>query len=286
MRKTFGAVFNEHVEAKQSAWRNQVHHDQWAATLDTYCASIRDLPVESIDTIAVLGVLKPLWVSIPSTARRVRGRIENVLDYATAHNWRTGANPARWRGHLQSILPTRQKLEQAHHRALPYQQIAALMARLREKNFVTNRALQLTILCATRTSETLGARFEEFDLDAALWVIPARRTKTGATHQIPLSKAALAIVRHAAEMRTGDFLFPGRFERCDTEFLEELTRIAFAEDSHPNGFGYTLWQLQTFAQIFLQPKWRRGKRLPEVNEEDAHLILDLHAKMVAIGAAI
>jgi len=147
-RKTFGAVLNEYVEAKQSAWRNQVHRDQWAATLDTYCASIRDLPVESIDTIAVLGVLKPIWASVPSTARRVRGRIENVLDYAAAHNWRTGENPARWRGHLQSILPARQKLEQAHHRALPYQQIAALMARLREKDFVTNRALQLTILCA------------------------------------------------------------------------------------------------------------------------------------------
>jgi integrase len=212
-----------------------VHRDQWASTLDAYCASIRDVPIDSVDTIAVLGVLKPIWATIPSTARRVRGRIENVLDFAAAHKWRAGENPARWRGHLQSILPTRQKLEQAHHRALPYQQIPALMARLREKDFATNRALQFTVLCATRTSETLGARFEEFDLDAALWTVPATRTKTGGTHRIPLSEPALAIVRHAAEIRRSDFVFPGRRAEqplSRTVMITELRRLGVASTAH------------------------------------------------------
>jgi integrase len=204
---TFGDVADRVVEAMRPQWRSAKHAKQWAGTLTDYAASLRKMPVEEVDTEAVLSVLRPLWNSRHVTATRVRSRIERVLDAAKARGLRSGENPARWRGHLDQLLPRRQKIERAHHPAMPYADVPAFMARLREIEGTTARALEFAILTGARTGEVLGARQSELDLDAALWTVPAPRTKGGREHAVPLSPRAVEIVR---QMPEGEFVFPGR----------------------------------------------------------------------------
>jgi integrase len=177
-------------------------------TLETYCEPIRDLPVDAIDTSAVLAVLKPIWMKIPETASRLRGRIEAVLDYAKAHGLRSGENPATWRGHL--ILPKRAKLSRGHHAAMPYSDVPEFIGNLRARESVPALALEFLILTAARTGEVLGARWNEVDLASEVWTIPANRMKAGVEHRVPLSGRALALLAGMAEMRHGEFVFPGQ----------------------------------------------------------------------------
>src|SRR5262249_29426700 len=150
------------------------------------------LDIEAIDTEAVLKVLEPIWSAILETASRVRGRMETVLDFAG----RSTANPARWKGHLEHKLPKRNRTRTVRHLpALPYTEIGAFMAELRAVDSIAAKALELTILCATRTGETMGARWAEFDLAARLWTIPAGRTKRDREHRVPLSDAAVAVLK-------------------------------------------------------------------------------------------
>ena len=158
----------------------------------------------------MLGVLQPLWQRIPETASRLRGRIEAVLDYAKANGLRTGENPASWRGHLALILPKRQKLSRLHHAAMPYADIPAFIGKLREIESIHALALEFLVLTAARSGEVLGARWDEIDIAAKIWVIPASRMKAAKEHRIPLPSRALAIVERMAEIRTGDPVFPGR----------------------------------------------------------------------------
>lgn len=210
-KPTFGEIADAFVQDKGAEWRNDKHKAQWSMTLTTYCETIRNRPVDEIDTDAVLEVLRPIWQEKPETASRLRGRIEAVLDAARAkgHIPRNEANPARWRGHLDKLLAKRQKLTRGHHAAMPYEQVPAFIGRLRERAATAALALEFVILTATRSGEMRGARWSEFDLDKKVWVLPANRMKAGREHRIPLSARPLAIVKALAEAKTGDFVFPG-----------------------------------------------------------------------------
>jgi integrase len=167
-RRTFGEVADAYV-AMRPSWRNAKHAAQWAMTLTKYAAPIRPQMVETISTRDILEVLQPLWQRTPETAERFRGRIENVLDAAKAKGLRTGENPARWRGHLDQLLPKRQRLSRGHHVALPYAEMPAFMADLRRREAMAARALEFAILTAARSGEVLGATWAEIDLEAAVW---------------------------------------------------------------------------------------------------------------------
>jgi integrase len=206
------------MAAHQGGWRNPKHAAQWPATLGTYVYPVMgDLPVDAIDTALVMKVLEPIWQTKPETASRVRGRIEAVLDWAKAADYRNGENPARWRGHLQNLLmkpssaakaARRSKGRSEHHAALPYREIGAFIAELRQQEGVAARALEFAILTAGRTNEVLGARWEEFT-DERIWTVPAERMKGAKEHRVPLSRPALAIVKKMEQSRDGDFVFPG-----------------------------------------------------------------------------
>jgi hypothetical protein len=163
---TFKAAAESYVEAHGSGWRNAKHRAQWTSTLETYAhPHMGDLPVSEVSTAQVMAALQPIWTQKPETASRVRGRIEAVLDYAKAREWRTGENPARWRGHVANMLPARSKVAKAqHHPALPWTKIGTFMAALRDRDATAARALEFTILTAARTGEVLGARWAEIDL--------------------------------------------------------------------------------------------------------------------------
>jgi integrase len=209
---TFGKMADDYVEAHKGGWRNEKHAAQWTMTLETYCEPIRKLPVDRIDTDAVLSVLKPIWGRAPETASRLRGRIEAVLDAAKAkgHIGRNEANPAQWRGHLDKLLPKPGKLARGHHAAMPYSDVPKFIAELREREATAARGLEFCILTATRTSEALEARWREIDLDAKVWTLPAGRTKAGREHRIPLSERALEILREMEKGKSGKFVFPGQ----------------------------------------------------------------------------
>lgn len=212
---TFSEVAEAYIQAHEPSWRNDKHRQQWRNTLDTYAAPVLGkVPVASVDVGAVMRVLEPIWREKTETASRLRGRIESVLDYATARGWRTGDNPARWRGHLDNLLPNRSKVASVeHHAALPWQQIGAFMADLAKQVGASALALRFLILTATRTNETLGARWSEIGLTAKVWTVPATRMKANREHRVPLSDAALAVLTDAATMRisgaAGAFVFPG-----------------------------------------------------------------------------
>jgi integrase len=232
-RKTFGQCAAELIKSKSSEWRSAIHAGQWRTTLDAYCESVLATPVDAIDTQAVLGVLQPIWGRIPETASRLRGRIEAILDYAKAHGLRTGENPAAWRGHLALILPKRQKLSRGHHAAMPYAEVPAFIGKLREVESIPALALEFLILTAARSGEVLGARWDEIDFGAQVWVIPASRMKAGREHRIPLSARATVILEQMASIRTGDLLFPGQRRRRP---LSGVTLASLAPGATIHGF--------------------------------------------------
>jgi integrase len=208
---TFDQCSAAYIAAHETGWRNAKHRQQWTNTLKAYVSPVvGKLPVQAVDTGLVLKALEPIWRSKPETASRLRGRIEAILDWAKVREFRSGENPARWRGHLDHLLPAKSKVRQVkHHAALPYGQIGAFMAGLRDQPGGAARAFEFLILSATRSGETLGAIWNEFDLAARLWTIPAGRMKAGREHRVPLSAAALAVIEGVREVRQGDFVFPG-----------------------------------------------------------------------------
>ncbi len=227
---TFGQIADAYLETHESAWRSSKSAQAWTMTLTTYCAAIRSTPVDKIDTAAVLGVLRPLWSRAPETGSRLRGRIECVLDAARAlgHIDADKANPARWKGHLDKLLPspkkigkigkTGERVARGHHASMPYADVPAFMTRLREVDTTSALALEFLILTCTRTGETLGAKWGEVDEAAALWTVPAERVKIGKDHAIPLSDSALAVLkearRRAKREPTGDsYVFPSHLPK-------------------------------------------------------------------------
>ena len=207
---TFGGMADEVIAAKQAEWKNQKHRDQWVMTLRDYAAPLRPRPVNEINTDDVLAVLRPLWASRPETAARLRGRIEHVLDAARAKGFREGVNPALWRGHLDKLLTKQSKVERGHHAAMPYARVPAFLAKVRERDAVAALAIEFTVLTAARTGEVLGAVWDEIDLDQKVWTIPAARMKAGRQHRVPLSAAAVTILKKIQKIRVGNYVFPSR----------------------------------------------------------------------------
>lgn len=206
---TFGESADAYVEAMRPSWRNAKHAAQWTMTLTKYAQPIRAKSVDEIATKDVLKVLQPLWQRTPETAERLRGRIENVLDAAKARGHRSGENPARWRGHLDQLLPKRQRLSRGHHKALAYEELPAFVADLLDRDAVAARALEFLILTAARSGEVLGAQADEVDLEKKVWTIPAARMKAGREHRVPLSPRAIEIVEAMEALGRGPYLFPG-----------------------------------------------------------------------------
>ena len=210
--RPFAEVMAAYLEAHRAGWRSEKHAREWQTTLEQHAARLLPLSVTAIDTSAVLAVLRPIWGEKTETASRLRGRIEAVLDYATARGWRVGENPARWRGHLAKLLPPRSKVAAVeHHPAVPWRDIGRVMARLSESQGTGARCLQFLILTAARSGEARGARWNEIDLAGGLWVIPGERMKAGKPHRIPLSEPALAILREMLPLkrRPDGLVFPG-----------------------------------------------------------------------------
>ncbi|MEH2565035.1 tyrosine-type recombinase/integrase [Bradyrhizobium sp. AZCC 2289] len=206
---TFGEMADDVRETLSAGFRNEKHRAQWKSTLETYADPLRAKPVDTIATDDVLAVLKPIWTTKAETASRVRGRIEKVLDAAKAKGFRDGENPARWRGHLDHLLPRQSKLARGHHAAMPYENVAAFIAKLRKREALAALALELCILTAARSGEILGMQWFEIDLDKKIWTVPAARMKAGREHRVPLSPRAGAILCQLEKLREGDFVFPG-----------------------------------------------------------------------------
>ncbi len=206
--KTFREAALELIESKRPGWKNAKHAAQWTSTLEAYVfPKIGAVQVAKIETADVISTLTPIWAAKPETANRVRQRIEAVIDYASALGIRSGDNPARWRGHLDHLLPKPKKIRAVkHHPALPHAQIAAFMGDLANREGVAARALAFTILTAARSGETRGMTWGEVDLDAKVWTIPAGRMKAAKEHRVPLTDEALALLGQRVEGTPDDAL--------------------------------------------------------------------------------
>jgi integrase len=203
---TFGEIADQYIATHEASWKNARHRDQWRLTLGEHCGLIRSKPVDEIDTAAVLRVLKPIWVKTPETGSRLRGRIETVLNAARSlgHIDENRANPARWKGHLDTLLPNPKKVgKRGHHAAMPYADVPAFMARLKKTPSVTTKALMFVILTAARSGEVFGMKLDEAVIAIAtgVWTVPGERMKTGKEHSVPLSNAAIAILKERFEAR-------------------------------------------------------------------------------------
>ncbi|QDM22209.1 DUF4102 domain-containing protein [Tardiphaga sp. vice352] len=209
-RPTFGKVADDLIAALQPGWKNEKHGAQWKMTLEVYAKALRPMMVDEIGTEDVLRTLRPIWSEKPETASRTRMRIERVLDAARANGFRTGENPARWKGHLDALLAPRQKLSRGHHAAMPYKDVPKFLAGLRANISLSNLALEFAILTAARSGEVRGVVWSEIDGD--LWTVPAARMKEGREHRVPLVARAIEIIglaRQLAGKRKSDLIFPG-----------------------------------------------------------------------------
>jgi len=208
---TFSQCAKAYFKVHAAGWKNKKHAAQWSSTLRAYAYPVfGDLPVGTIDTRLVTKAIEPIWLVKPETASRVRGRIESVLDWAKARGYRDGENPARWRGHLENLLPKRSRVRGVeHHAALPYAEVRAFMAELRALESIPASALEFAILTVARTGEVVGAMWNEINKAERLWTVPAERMKTGKEHRVPLSDAAMAILAKMAANRLSKCVFPG-----------------------------------------------------------------------------
>ncbi len=237
----FGECVEQFLSVMDGQWSNPKHRQQWRNTLTDYCKSICDKRVSQIGLNDVLSVLQPIWIDKSETASRLRGRIERVLSFAQTKGWRTGNNPAIWRGNLQNVLPKPRKLVRGHHAAMGYDTLPAFMASLAERDALAARALELAILTGSRTSEALKAKWPEFDLDNAVWTVPAQRMKGRKEHRVALSSAAMAILHPLYEARLNDWVFPGQKQGqplSDMAMLMLLRRMNIS-DATVHGFRST-----------------------------------------------
>ncbi len=209
--QTFEQLARQYIASHSEGWKNAKHRQQWRNTLATYAFPIiGGIPPQGIETSHVLEILRPIWQVKTETASRVRNRIELVLDYAKALGFRTGENPARWRGHLDKLLPKRSKVAIVkHHAALPWQQLPGLVQTLRKREGYSDKALLMTILTACRTSEVVNAKWSEFDEETRTWTIPAARMKAGKEHRVPLSTQMMTLLRTLPSQAESEYLFPG-----------------------------------------------------------------------------
>lgn len=207
--KTFADVMDDVLAVKEESFRNDKHRAQWIMTLQKYAKPLHKMPIADISRNDVVETLKPIWTKIPETADRTRMRIAAVIDHAKARGLFTGDNPADWRGGLKELLPARQKLSRGHHAALPYRDLPAVIGKLRTASGVSARAVEFLALTAVRSGEVRGATWDEFDIDGAVWTIPAERMKAGREHRVPLAPRAVAILRGRRQEATSELVFEG-----------------------------------------------------------------------------
>jgi integrase len=229
--RTFEAIAEAYIAFHRPTWSSKKHAAQWESTLATYAYPvIGHLPVGRVDVGEVLEILEPIWRDKPETANRVRGRIETIVDYAKARKWFSGENPARWRGHLDQLLPSRSRVRPVEHQAaMPWREVPAFYQRLSRDRDISALALRYTIVNALRTGETRLATVDEIDRDQRLHTIAANRTKTRTELRVPLSDEALAVLEAAEARRTSPFLFGGlRVGKpiSDMAMLEKLRGMA------------------------------------------------------------
>ncbi len=208
---TFKECAQKYIAAHRAGWKNPKHAQQWENTLATYAFPIvGELPVEAVDVNLVIQIIEPIWTTKNETAGRLRGRIESVLDWATARKYRQGENPARWKGNLDHLLPAQAKVAKVeHHPALPYADMPVFWPLLLEQMGMGALALQFAILTATRSGEVRGATWAEIDLDAAVWIIPAERMKAEREHRVPLASQTIDLLKRVPKMVGSSLVFPG-----------------------------------------------------------------------------
>jgi integrase len=213
-RKTFREVAEDHIDANESGWRNDKHRYQWRQSLNSYAYPyFGDLPVGAVETVHVVDALKAIWLTKTETASRLRGRIEKILDRAKVEGLREGENPARWAGHLEHLLPRKTKIAPVeHHAALPYRDLGQFVAELRAQDGTAAKALELAILCTSRTGEVIGMQWGELELGEKIWIVPPERMKAGREHRVALSGPAIEILDEMAkirDLRPSPYVFQG-----------------------------------------------------------------------------
>ena len=234
--KTFDHCVEAFMKAKSGEWKNAKHKAQWQSTLDTHAKSkLGNVLVQDVDLTLVLSVLEPIWQTTTETASRLRGRIETVLDWASARGYRTGDNPARWRGHLDQLLAKPRKIKKVKHQpALNVADTHAFMVDLRAIEGTSAQALELAVLTAARSGEVRGARWPEVDLQAKIWTVPAERMKAKKEHRVALSKQAIKLLRSLPRMEGTDLVFPGRKPQqplSDMSLTACMRRMGYKDDS-------------------------------------------------------
>ena len=239
--KTFEFCALAYIDAHEAGWRNAKHAQQWRNTLETYAyPAIGDLRVRDVGLANVLAVLEPIWKGKTETASRLRGRLEAILDWATTRGYRSGLNPARWKGHLDTVLPAARSVANAgHHTALPFPQIGAFMVELRQQAGLSARALEFAILTASRSGEVRGAIWRKIDRAARMWTVPAERMKAGREHRVPLSDQALDLLDAVPRGESDGLIFasPRGGMLSDMSLTAVLRRMKV--DAVPHGFRST-----------------------------------------------
>lgn len=235
---TFGALAKECIEMRSVEWRNAKHKQQWFNTLEQHADLLTDMHVSEITEEHVLRVLKPMWLVLPETASRIRGRIETVLDYAKAKKLRAGENPAAWRGNLSHLLPKTTKLSRGHFAAMNYEVVPAFIQDLHGREGITSLALEMKILTAARSDEIRCAKWDEIDLKKKIWIIPAERTKAKRAHRVPLSERVLEILKLLKKFRINDYLFAGqkKDKPISSGTIEMSLRRMGIKNATPHGF--------------------------------------------------
>lgn len=248
---TFKEAASAYITSHESGWKSAKHAEQWRSTLETYAYPIiGSIGVSEIEVSHVLRTLEPIWSGKTETASRVRGRIELVLDWATARGFRKGENPARWRGHLDKLLPARMKVQKvAHHAALGYREVGEFMAELRKHDGSGARALEFAVLTASRSGEVRGATWAEIDLEARHWTIPAERMKAAKEHRIPLSDAAVALLTALPRVAGSDLVFPNSKNAVLSDMTLTAVLRRMGRDVTAHGFRSTFrdWAGETTA---------------------------------------
>jgi integrase len=230
---TFSECAERYIEAHKAGWDNAKHAAQWSSTLRTYVYPFfSDLPVNDINTENILNALSPIWNEKTETAKRVQSRIENILDWAAAMKYRQAENPARWRGHLNKLLVSPNKIKKVIHQpAMPYRLLPEFLLELSKHDSIASKALQFTILCAARTGEVIGANWGEIDMETCTWNIPAKRMKARRPHRVPLSDEALFVLDHMNKVCTGEYVFPG------SRYGQPISNMAMLQQMRRMGYG-------------------------------------------------
>ncbi len=239
---TFDEAARRCHDSKAPEFRNDKHGKDWISSLERYASPvIGDLPVTDVELPHVLEILEPIWQSKTETATRVRQRIESVLTWATVRGYRSGENPARWEGNLKEVLPNPTKVAKVtHHRALPWNEMGQFMADLRQREGMAARALEFLVLTAARSGEVRLATWDEIDLDAGIWTVPAERIKAGRQHRVPLSDDAMAVLKGLPRIEGSSYIFPAARGGPLSDMALSALCKRMGVDATPHGFRSTL----------------------------------------------